>query len=92
MEITDFDSSTEEQELRILHLRKALAAAHDRISELESELSDVSERREAVEKDRADLTFRFGEVLKSLDEIHAAQERMAAALQALTQAVRRQEE
>ena len=38
MDISDLDSSVEEQEIRILNLRRALSAAEERINQLEPEL------------------------------------------------------
>jgi transcription elongation factor Elf1 len=71
MEIVDVDSSGEEQEARIVNLRRALAAAEDRIARLEEELEAVRSRREALEASRTDNISR----LKTVNESAAALER-----------------
>jgi predicted nucleic acid-binding Zn-ribbon protein len=52
MELTDIDSTDEEQEIRILHLRNSLTAAESRIATLEGELEEVNERRKYLEASR----------------------------------------
>ena len=62
MEIADFDSSTEEQEILIINLRKSLALAEARIRDLEHEVQELSRRREDLEKSRTDNIYRFGAI------------------------------
>ena len=79
MEITDIDSSDEEQEVRILNLRRSLAAAEQKIEQLASEVEEMTTRREMLEKVRMNYISRFGVVMekvasiqKSIEEIHKA--------------------
>jgi len=79
MEITDIDSSDEEQEVRILNLRRSLAAAEQKIEQLAAEVEDMTTRREMLEKVRMNYISRFGVVMekvasiqKSIEEIHKA--------------------
>jgi transcription elongation factor Elf1 len=50
MELADIDSSAEEQEIRIMHLRKALASAEAKIEELQSSLEDMTARKIDLEE------------------------------------------
>lgn len=70
MELTDLDSSREEQEIRILNLRRLLSEAEARIVELEDELQDIDERRRALELAHAERLQSFKAVL---DQVAAAQ-------------------
>ena len=79
MEITDIDSSEEEQEVRILNLRRSLAAAEQKIEQLSAEVEEMTSRREMLEKVRMNYISRFGVVMekvasiqKSIEEIHKA--------------------
>jgi len=53
MEITDIDSTDEEQEMRILNLRRSLSSAEYRIEQLESELQELRSRRALLEREHA---------------------------------------
>ena len=54
MEISDIDSSEEEQEMQILNLRRSLAAAELRIESLEAEIAELNARREVLESGRTE--------------------------------------
>ena len=84
MEITDIDSSEEEQEVRILNLRRSLTAAEQKIEQLSAEVEEMTTRRETLEKVRMDHISKFGIVMekvtviqKSLEEIHKALNKIA---------------
>ena len=49
LELADIDSSEEEQEIRILNLRRSLSVAQHRIEQLEEELADAVTRRHTLE-------------------------------------------
>ena len=83
MEITDFDSTEEEQEIRILHLRRALSSAELNIEHLRSELDEITDRRNVLEKARTDNIDKCGTILEitmsikdALDEISSAVKRI----------------
>jgi transcription elongation factor Elf1 len=59
MEITDLDSSAEEQEVRILNLRRSLAAAEYRIEHLEERIGELSAAKERLDKLRQEDQLRF---------------------------------
>jgi len=79
MELTDIDSTEEEQEIRILNLRKSLSSAHDRVRELETEIQELHTRRGSLERSRtttmsrlATIRSRIGLIRDSMDRIDKA--------------------
>jgi hypothetical protein len=84
MELDDIDSTEEEQEVRILNLRRSLAAAHFRIRELEGEIIELRERRVSLEKDRADRMMRMGAILGKVGIVRDAVRRLNEALEQIS--------
>lgn len=80
MDITDIDSTKEEQEARILSLRKTLSSAEERIEELETALDEVNARRDVLEKDRAENVFRLGVILEKVETMKKALSTIAKVL------------
>ncbi len=72
MEIEDIDSPVEDQELRIIHLRRSLLNAQDRVTELENTVEDLMERRDQLERDRSERVLKIGEVCEKTGVIEAA--------------------
>ena len=72
MELEDIDSSSEEQEVRIMHLRKSLSDAQDRILTLENAIEELNARRESLEKGRSDSMYRLGQVIENIEIIENA--------------------
>ena len=69
MELNDIDSSDEEQEIRIMHLRRSLASAETRISSLESSLAAASAHKKQLEQTKVDVADRQTEILDGLTEV-----------------------
>jgi predicted nucleic acid-binding Zn-ribbon protein len=86
MELTDIDSTEEEQEVRILGLRRALAGAQFRIRELESEVAELRDRRASLEKDRAERMMRMGSILGKVGMIQEAVRRLNEAIEQISAA------
>ena len=84
MEIEDLDSPVEDQEVRIIHLRKSLLSAQDRITVLENAVEDLMQRRDSLEKDRSARMLRAGEILEKIGVAEAAIKEIAAALGAVS--------
>lgn len=84
MELSDIDSSDEEQEIRILHLRKSLAAAEFRIEQLERELADLGDRRDVLETDRSQHATRWDTVARKVAVIEKAMLDISKALADIT--------
>lgn len=72
MELDDIDSTTEEQEIRIMHLRKSLVTSQTRVSKLENTIEELTARREALEKGRTDSMNQIGQVMEKLNVIESA--------------------
>ncbi len=64
MEIEDIDSSFEDQEIRLIQLRRSLLHAQERIAGLEGTVEDLMQRRDALERDRSRMLMTNGEILE----------------------------
>jgi transcription elongation factor Elf1 len=80
MRLADIDSNVEEQEGLIRNLRKSLAAAEFRIQQLESDLQDMTSKRDDLEKVRTDNMYQFGAILEKVGVLQRAQEEILGAL------------
>ena len=87
MEIVDIDSTSEEQETRIVHLRRLLTAAEERIAKLEEELESVAARRESLESARATILTRQNKAKESVDVLRAAISAMSRAVESVAAAL-----
>ena len=85
MEIEDIDSSNEDQEIRIIHLRKSLVTAQDRIQDLESAVEELTSRRESLEKNRTDGMYRMGQVIEKIGIIEDALKSAGQAVKDVTE-------
>jgi transcription elongation factor Elf1 len=79
MDLDDIDRSIEEQDIQIIHLRKALDSSQHKIHDLEAELEELDSRRVTLEKTRTSNLYRIGAIIektglieKALDDIRAA--------------------
>jgi len=88
MELSDIDNSTEEQEIRILNLRRSLAAAEARIEQLESEIEALHSRRENLEQTRTDNMYKFGTILEKVGIIQKALTDIGKTLQEIAKIAR----
>jgi transcription elongation factor Elf1 len=84
MELTDIDSSDEEKEIRILNLRRSLAAAQFRMEQLEAEIEELTSRRDTLEKGRSGNMFRLGQIVENVDIMENSLKDMAKALKKIT--------
>ncbi len=83
MELNDIDSSDEEQEIRIMHLRRSLASAETRISTLERSLADASAHKRQLEQTKVDVADRRSEVLAGLSEVGSILKKAAESLESV---------
>ncbi len=88
MEVTDLDSSEEEQEIRILNLRRALSAAEQKIQFLSAEVEELTNRRDALEKVKTQNIYKFGMILEKTGAIQKALEDCLKALQKINEIAR----
>ena len=68
MEVSDIDRSEEELSLQIIHLRELLTEGQVRIKGLETELGDLRQRREQLERSRTENSRVHEEIQH---EVHA---------------------
>jgi transcription elongation factor Elf1 len=87
MELVDLDSNEEEQEVRIVNLRRALGDTELRIRRLEEELDAVMSRREALELARTAGLARDKAVRDNLDALKRIAADLNRAVETLTAAM-----
>lgn len=87
MDIVDLDSSEEEQEVRILNLRRALNSAEMRIHRLEEELEGIMARREALERSRAAALGREKAIRDNMETLTRSLSDLTRATEAILQSV-----
>lgn len=80
MEIFDIDSSDQDKEVRIIHMREIIAASQNRILQLEAEVKDLQTRRDSLERVRTENAVRFDVIGKELEGIGRAIARIAEVL------------
>ena len=80
MEVTDIDSTTEEQEMRILNLRRSLAGAEATITKLEAELQELRDEHNSVAEVKQEDGSRFDEILARVGLAQRAMENGLSAL------------
>lgn len=76
MEIDDLDRTPDEQELNILHLRKALGHAEARIEALERELEHTRRRKRRLQDYRMEAEQKLAAINEKLEIIERAAERI----------------
>ena len=89
MDVSDIDSTGEEQEVRIIHMREILATSQNRIVELEGELDDMRQRRESLEKLRAENAVRFDVISREVEVIQRSLVRIAEVLESAAESARK---
>jgi len=89
MEIADIDSSDEEQEVRIIHMREVIAASQNQILELEAVVKDLTARRESLERLRTENAIRFEVVSREMELIQRSLVRIAEVLQSAAESTKK---
>lgn len=89
MEVSDFDTSTEDQEVRIIHMREVLSASQNRVLQLEAELADLTQRRDSLERLRAENAVRFDVISRELEIIQRSLVRIAEVLESAAESARK---
>lgn len=83
MQISDIDSTAEEQEIRILNLRRSLQNAESRIDRIEAELRDVLARRDELERSRGEYLRSGGQILERINVIEKSLKDIGDALRSI---------
>jgi transcription elongation factor Elf1 len=89
MEIFDIDSSDQDKEVRIIHMREVLASSQDRIMQLEAEVKDLQARRDNLERIRTENAVRFDVIGKELEVIGRSMARIAEVLASAAESAKR---
>jgi transcription elongation factor Elf1 len=89
MELFDLDSSDQDQEIRIIHMREVIAASQNRILELEADLKDLRSRRDVLEQLRAENAVRFEVITKEVETMQRSLQRIGDVLVSATESIRR---
>jgi len=87
MQIDDIDSSAEEQEMRILNLRRSLATAEVRLAEMDAEIEELRTRRKTLEATRAHNIKRFGFIMEKTEVIRNALKEISTAMARITESL-----
>jgi transcription elongation factor Elf1 len=69
MEVSDIDSSDEDKAVRIIHMREVISASQSKIMELESEVKEITLRRDALESTRTENSIRFEVIQREVESI-----------------------
>ena len=89
MELFDIDSSDEDQEVRIIHMREVLSQSQNRILELETENKDLTDRRESLEILRTENAVRFDVISREIEAIQRSLVRIAEVLESAAESAKR---
>lgn len=84
MNIEDIDATAEDKEGMIRNLRKSLQAAEFRAQQLESEVRELTNKREALEKIRSSNMYQFGAIIEKVGAAQKAMEALSASLGMIT--------
>lgn len=88
LDLSDLDSTEEEQEARMVNLRRSLAAAEERVGQLEVKVAEAIASREALQSLHARTEERFQRVLESVRDVQNAQDDINKALKAISDVAR----
>ena len=88
MEIGDVDSTLEDQELRVIHLRRSLQHAQDRILGLENAVEDLLQRRDELEREQTKYRWQRAALEERLGLVETAIEGLRNAFQQLAEQLR----
>jgi hypothetical protein len=86
MELDDMDRTDEDQEVRIVNLRRLLSVAEERVVQLEAQVAALTVGREALDKAQTHEHERLKLIQDRLRAIQTAQDEMARALKAIADA------
>ena len=87
MDITDIDSSDEDQEMQILHLRRLLSESEYRIQQIQGELDEISSQRDVLEREHTARAQRSATIKPRLEELQKALQAAGKAVEDIVQAI-----
>jgi hypothetical protein len=80
MEVTDIDSTEEEQETRIINLRRSLASAESQISDLSAQVETLTREKDEVTGVTQTVQSQFNQILEQVSQIERGHEDVRRAL------------
>ena len=80
MDVSDIDSSDEDKAVRIIHMREVISSSQNQIMELESEVKDLTLRRDSLETVRNENAIRFEVIQREVETIQRSLLRMQEVL------------
>lgn len=90
MDIVDIDSTEQEKEIRMIHMREILRASQNRVLELEAEVHDLISRREGLEKLRSEGVRRLDVISREIEAIHRSLARISEAVASAAEAAKKE--
>jgi len=88
MQISDLDSTEEEQGAMVIHLRETLSDCQTRVRLLESMVAELQKRRVNQEQKDADLAQRAEQLSRDVEIISTSVDRINSALASMAVAIR----
>lgn len=85
MEVTDIDSSTEEQEMRILNLRRSLGAAEERIVQLEARIATLETTNAGLARSDIKADDQLTGIRKTVDDVQRQVSDLSSTVRRLVQ-------
>lgn len=89
MDLSDIDSTEQEKEIRMIHMREILRASQTRILELEAEVKDLMDRRDGLEKMRSESALRMDVISREADAIRRSLGRIGDVLASAAESARK---
>ncbi|MEI6217261.1 MAG: hypothetical protein WCP86_00015 [bacterium] len=87
MEISDLDTSADDQGAQVLHLRELLLDCQTRSRQLEAMVEESNERHEKHAQDKAETAQRFEQFSRDIDTISRAVDQIDTALASLVKSI-----
>jgi hypothetical protein len=88
LDLSDIDGTEEEQEIRMVNLRRLLTAAEERVGQLEVKVAEAIASHEALQSLHAGTEERFQRVLGAVRDIQNAQDDINKAIKAISDVAR----
>jgi len=89
MDLFDIDSTDQEKEIRMIHMREILRASQNRMLELEAEVKDLVARRDGLEKLRSESALRMDVIGREVEAIKRSLARISEVLSSAAEAAKK---
>lgn len=89
MDLFDIDSTDQEKEIRMIHMREILRASQNRMLELEAEVKDLMARRDGLEKLRSESALRMDVIAREVEAIERSLARISEVVSSAAEAAKK---